>query len=224
MGVEQATSIDRMLPSMLEFQLEPGQEVIRGSIWDAGPTPLVLIHDVGDSFDVDSWLDLPGILHRNGYTVCAIDLPGHGLSDGTFSVQSGRMAVARVLSEMGTRTGHSAAIVVAGKALELVPDESSTHVLPRAVIAFSPPVVLEGHPTVPKLAFVGATNSLARDRADQFLRRSRGWTMVSSYGTSEQGHELLESPHAENIVGQILAFLASYRTQVRPPKRPGPRM
>ncbi len=223
MDLEETSSLEPKLPTLIEFQLEPGQKVIRGSIWDAGPTPVVLVHEVGESFDIDSWLELPDVLHRNGYTVCAIDLPGHGLSDGMFSIDLGRMAVAHIFEAIRSRTGHSAAIVVAGNALELVPDDASASVQPRAVIAFSPPVVLAGHPTVPKLAFVGATDSLARDRADQFLRRSQGWTLVSSFGTSEQGHDLLQSPHAENILGQVLAFLASYRAQERPPYRQGER-
>lgn len=41
---------------------------------------LVLVHDLG--LDLDEFADLPERLARAGFTAIAIDLPGHGLSEG----------------------------------------------------------------------------------------------------------------------------------------------
>jgi 2-succinyl-6-hydroxy-2,4-cyclohexadiene-1-carboxylate synthase len=46
---------------------------------DAGRGPLVLLHGFGGS--ADDWAGTAALLHAEGHTVHAIDLPGHGLTD-----------------------------------------------------------------------------------------------------------------------------------------------
>jgi hypothetical protein len=86
----------------------------------------------------------------------------------------------------------------------------------RALVILSPPDGVSVQGVYPRLVFVGATDEDARAAADRFLRESRGWTLVSSFGTSVQGHQLLKSPHGKTIIRQILAFLADYAV---PPRR-----
>jgi pimeloyl-ACP methyl ester carboxylesterase len=198
-------------PLPFEWELPSTHGALRGLHWPGGPTSVLLVHDIGGTFDLDSWHDLPEILNQAGYTVCAIDLPGHGLSDGTFADGLGSQAIALALRHTLSLTGHAAAIVTAGQAMRLLDRALVTAQPVRALVALSPPVVPGLAGVFPKLAFVGAVDEQSRTAANQFLHASRGWTLVSSFGTREQSHHLLESPHAQALVNQMIAFLRDYR-------------
>ena len=68
-------------PLALEWPLESQQTSVQAMCWRGGPTPVVLVHDIGDEYDLDDWADVLEIMNEYGYTVIAMDLPGHGLSD-----------------------------------------------------------------------------------------------------------------------------------------------
>jgi pimeloyl-ACP methyl ester carboxylesterase len=175
----------------------------------------VLVHDIGDECDLDDWADVLEILNEYGYTVIAMDLPGHGLSDGVYLDQSGAEALDLALWYAKERTGHTAALVIAGRAIGLMRQLPAGPPDIRALVVLSPPDGASVEGVYPKLVFVGATDEGARVAADRFLRESRGWTLVSSFGTSAQGHQLLKSPHGKTIIRQLLAFLADYAVPPR---------
>ncbi len=64
------------------FEIELGDgSALRGVVIEGGSAPtLVLVHDLGG--DLDEFGQLPELLATHGGDVIAIDLPGHGLSDG----------------------------------------------------------------------------------------------------------------------------------------------
>ena len=77
-------------------------------------TPLVMLHGVGSS--LDSWGDIPSRLAAAGRTVIAVDLLGHGESDGgngDFSLGSHASAVRDLLDHLG----HTGPVHVIGHSL-----------------------------------------------------------------------------------------------------------
>jgi pimeloyl-ACP methyl ester carboxylesterase len=175
----------------------------------------VLVHDIGEEHDLDDWADVLEILNEYGYTVIAMDLPGHGSSDNDYSERSGAESLDLALRYAKERTGHTAAIIMAGRAIHLMRQLPVSSRDIRALVVLSPPDDASVEGEYPKLVFVGATDENARAAADRFLRESRGWTLVSSFGTSVQGHQLLQTPHGKTIIRQILAFLADYAVPPR---------
>ncbi len=63
-----------------EIELDDGS-ALRGVVIEGGAMPpMLLVHDRDG--DLDEFAQVPELLAANGGTVIAVDLPGHGLSDG----------------------------------------------------------------------------------------------------------------------------------------------
>ena len=69
-----------MRSTSVETSAEDGA-VLRGVRWPGEPACVVLIHDLGQ--DLDAWHPLEGVLDETNCSRLAIDLRGHGLSEGT---------------------------------------------------------------------------------------------------------------------------------------------
>ncbi|MGD9712805.1 MAG: alpha/beta hydrolase [Thermomicrobiales bacterium] len=178
---------------------------IRGLRWPGSRTPVLLIHEPARDCDLDSWGPLPEILQRAGHSVVAFDLPGHGLSEGNATKDAAAEAIDRAWRVTGAQEERPIAVVAAGPACSLVPLAEMS-----ALVLLSP--VDESHADTgdPKLVLVGALDPVARAAADRFLRASRGWTLVSSFATVDQGTSLLATTHANKIAMQIVSFLRDY--------------
>ncbi len=61
---------------------------LRGELVRGGDVWICLVHDVGE--DIDAWRPLRPGLARKGWSVLALDLRGHGGSDGEWTDESGR--------------------------------------------------------------------------------------------------------------------------------------
>jgi pimeloyl-ACP methyl ester carboxylesterase len=181
---------------------------VRGVLWPGAADTVLLIHDVGD--DLDSWGALPAALAGQGYRVIAIDLPGHGLSDDPWEPVAAKEVLDFVISSArrGQR-GKCFAISIGS----IAPVVGSLHA--DALIALSPSPGSEwSRETIstPCLIFVGGADAAAADAANRYFRGRTGWTVVSSFGTAENGAALLTSLGAVHVNEQILAFLRDYRS------------
>jgi pimeloyl-ACP methyl ester carboxylesterase len=202
----------------VEFGLTDGL-MVRGQSWGEGSDWALLVHEPGG--DLDGWGDLPGWLLDAGFAVMAIDLPGHGLSDGSW--QSGRLAevlgaARRTITAAG---GQRVALIAAGECastgLRLAATERWA-----ALILLSPvdagtvtdPTIRAGNQ--PKLIIVGslAEESLAASRA--IAARCIGWTVTCSIPTVAQGTALLAGDWSRTVREHIAGFLRDCR-------RPAPR-
>ncbi len=192
-------------PEALEIPLADGL-TLQGLIWPGEALPVLFVHGLDEEDDLDRWGSLPEIVHRAGHAVLAIDLPGHGLSDGEATEDEARQAIARCYRHISESFGSRFAVVVEGSAAGLLPPEPLA-----ALVLFSPRDVHGAVAAHPKLVFAGVTDPQARDAADRYLRASRGWTLISSYATPAQGTALLQTPHAAKITAQLLSFLRDYR-------------
>jgi len=179
--------------------------VLRGLQWAGTRAPVLFVHDFTDTDDLDRWCGLPASVNLSGFTVLAIDLPGHGLSDGESTVSATREAIETCLTYLSETSEKKPLVAAAGAACGLLP------AIPlAAAVLFSPTDVTGSETVIPKLVFVGADDPAARSAADRYLRSSRGWTIISSYATVAQGTDLLATEHALKISSQAIAFLRDY--------------
>jgi pimeloyl-ACP methyl ester carboxylesterase len=82
------------------FEIELGDgSALRGVVIEGGSAPtLVLVHDLGG--DLDEFGQLPELLATHGGDVIAIDLPGHGLSDGDGDGDGDRAAIVEAIASL----------------------------------------------------------------------------------------------------------------------------
>lgn len=197
-------------PEPVEITTPSG--VVRGVAWPGDACWAVLLHDAGH--DLDAWRDLPHELLADGTSVLALDLPGHGLSDGTWDpARVGELF--RAIDEELARRGATHRFLVGEGGLASVglftPGKPFD-----AVVAFSPhlgygPTTAGQHPTAPALVLVGSLQPGAIAAADRVFRLTRGWAVTSSLGAAEQGAALLDSPWGDHAREQTRSFLRDYR-------------
>jgi len=205
MSGEKSVPLEAVAPVAVEWKLGSPVFVVRGLIWTAEKLPVLFVHEPGPDNDLDHWKNLPELVHHAGHTVIAFDLPGHGLSEGTPDETNASTAIGTVYQYITERFGKAPAVVTEGVGIQLLPKTPFA-----ALVVFSPRDDTGAQADYPKLVFCGATDPEARTAADRFLRASRGWTLVSSFGTSTQGAALLKTPHAPKIIAQVVSFLRDY--------------
>ena len=89
-------------------------EIIRGiHIARTGANPILLVHSFDT--DLDEYGSLPERLFERGYEPIAIDLIGHGLSDGVHELSRVRADVQSVVQQIGTKGG-AIGCVMSGRA------------------------------------------------------------------------------------------------------------
>jgi pimeloyl-ACP methyl ester carboxylesterase len=173
-----------------------------------------MVHDLGQ--DLDCWRPLVSAVVERGYTVSAIDLRGHGASDG----DPEQPDVARDLSVAiaGARERCTGMLVViadgAAAVASLAPDVEGH---PDGLVLFSPRpdpdqlAELRGSGAA-KLFFVGAGDPEADHGVVELRNRSVGAAGVISFATTVQGAGLLQGPWREHVIEQVVGFLDLLRS------------
>jgi pimeloyl-ACP methyl ester carboxylesterase len=190
----------------------PCRPVIRGQRWAGDQRWVLLVHQPGTKRDLDDWRHVIAYLLKEGVTAAAIDLPGHGLSEGDWT--SDRAAAdARRFIEWAHREGASSiSLIGSGEsgvtALKLASEGSID-----ALVLVSPPSVessdyfsLRGA-GVPKLIISGGKDPVARSAANELRDRSIGWALTVSLPTVDQGAALVAGPFARRAGEVICHFL-----------------
>lgn len=189
------------------IELVWGTIEIRGYRWAGDANVVVLLHDV--EADLDAWADVPLVLAADGYSVIAVDLPGHGISDDPWEPERAMELVtflADAVKPPATRCFVVAAGQLCGPALVAPGVDALVAVSPKAV-AHAP-----DHPTPPVCIIVGGADEEASSVANGFFRHTRGWTVLSSFGTTAQSTRLYSSEWGAHAVEQTLMFLRDYRS------------
>jgi pimeloyl-ACP methyl ester carboxylesterase len=193
--------------------IAPDGLTLRGESWPAGVDRVLMVHDLGS--DLDCWAPLVGPLVAAGYSVAAVDLRGHGASDGEPSELAIPIDVAGLLAQARTDTPGLLVLVAAGisAAVALAPDLEPR---PDALVLFTPRPLdqvegaLRGDGT-PKLFFVGAADPDADQVVRDLRNRSIGHAGVISFPTKDQGADLLRAPWLTHVAEQVIAFIAAAR-------------
>jgi pimeloyl-ACP methyl ester carboxylesterase len=181
---------------------------LRGLRWHGNHQAVLLVHDLGA--DVDCWGVLPDDLTSEGYTVLAIDLPGHGLSDGDWRPELLDPAVAAAYHAVMASGARAVFLIAAGIAATTAVTGFHARVALSPRLATAPSAALRDALSVPTLILAGAGEE-ERAAAQALYRHCTGWTVLSSFGAVPPGTPLLESAWESHAREQILAFLADYR-------------
>jgi pimeloyl-ACP methyl ester carboxylesterase len=188
---------------------------IRGELVHGGDVWLCLVHDIGE--DIDAWRPLRPGLARKGWTVLALDLRGHGGSDGEWTGAHGELDAdlavtlarrlgARHVCVVGAGRGAVAALQAVERALP-----EPRFALPDSLVLISAgpldgldPMALRGQ-GLPKLYAHGAKDPLAGD-AEALRKASIGWTVGVTFGTEARSSALVAERPA-NVVDKIHGLL-----------------
>jgi alpha-beta hydrolase superfamily lysophospholipase len=185
-------------------------ELVRGDdVW------LCLVHDVGE--DIDAWKPLRRGLARKGWTQLALDLRGHGGSDGEWTGERGELDVDLAVTLARRLGARHVCVVAAGRgavmALQAVERglPEPLFALPDSLVLLSAgpldgldPMRLRGQ-GLPKLFVYGAKDLLAAD-SEALRKASIGWTVGVTFGTEARASALV-AERAANVVDKIHGLL-----------------
>jgi alpha-beta hydrolase superfamily lysophospholipase len=183
--------------------------VLRGELRQAGSDWAVLVHDLGE--DIDAWRPLHGRLVRGGMSVLALDLRGHGGSDGDIdaarTADDLAVAVAFARNRGAGRVYLAAAGESARAALEVGAAEGCEAIVLLAPVGDD----LSGSP-LPRLSVVSSRDA-RQQAAARALHRGPGWSLVASVPADASGCGLLAGRWGRNVQDYVGAFLADRRSQ-----------
>ena len=189
---------------------------LRGERWDGGDMWVVLLHDLGPEEDLDRWRPLLPHLADGGWTVLALDLRGHGASDGEWSVDRAVPDVAAALGFARARGATRVVVVAAGESAVAALHASATAAA-DALVLLSPAIDADQSVTdlrgtgEAKLIVVGASEAAPRRAAERLRNASIGWALLVNLPTPAQGTALLNGMHGRRVQAQVVRFLAEQR-------------
>jgi pimeloyl-ACP methyl ester carboxylesterase len=192
-------------------------EVVRGP----ATTWLVCVHDAGG--DIDVWHPLITALAPGGWNVLALDLRGHGGSEGVAEQTLYCLDVAAGI-ELARRNGaEHVSIVAAGvgaiAALECVAQalDDPARALADSLVLLSPgprtgfdPARLRGD-GLATMIISGSRGSQAAD-AKSIQQASIGWTIGVTFATATRSTDLLAEETGTHITDKIGTFLREQST------------
>jgi pimeloyl-ACP methyl ester carboxylesterase len=182
-----------------------GGAVLRGQLRTGGEDGVLLVHDPGR--DLDAWAPLAESLCQYRLTVLAIDLAGHGGSDGdsdpsrteTDALLAGRFLRRRVSGHLFVGSAGASAAAALAAAEELGG---------RGFFALDPQ--LDAPPRVPALVILPDRGE-RQQVAARLLREAGAWAVAAQVPVQAEGLDLLASDWAENIRAYVAAFVNDLR-------------
>lgn len=199
--------------------------ILRGLRWAGSDAWAVLLHDHGEDEDLDRWAPLTLALAARGWTVLAVDLRGHGGSDGVWDPS--RLADDLTALVENARAGGArfVAVISAGEAAILTL-RAAAATRPDALVLLSPPLA-PGQPLTDlrgageaKLIVVGGGDAALRAAAERLMTAAIGWVLLVSLPAAEQGTALLHGDVGGHLQEQIAGFLAERRFLAGAAKQP----
>lgn len=194
---------------------------LRGEVVPGDATWVVLVHDVGE--DIDVWRTLRAGLSARGWSVLALDLRGHGGSDGQWQPEWAELDVDLGIVLARRNGATHVAVVAAGRsavtalrAVERAMPEPDFD-LPDSLVLLSPgpldgadPRTLRGE-GISKLFVVGGLDP-ATDEVNSLREASIGWTVGVTVGSAERGAALCTGDTAAAVIDKVTGFLNEQRT------------
>lgn len=199
--------------------------ILRGLLLGEGERWAVLVHDLGR--DLDAWGDLPGWFAARGCAALAIDLRGHGASDGVSAAGALVSDVRAALAWSAARGARHVALLAEGRAaaaalVGAADPRAGAHV--AALVLCSPRLDLPGQEQdawrearAPKLILVGRHDRARRQAAHWLQRHAAGWAVAIFLPTVEQGADLTTGSLAATLREEIGLFLRDYGFGTPPP-------
>jgi pimeloyl-ACP methyl ester carboxylesterase len=201
-----------MKPDAIEIAVAPDL-TLRGQLWPGDGVFVLLFHDPGEDRDLDLWRPLIPYLLGAGVTVIALDLRGHGASDGDWEPSRSVDDLVAVMTEVRRREAFRIVVCAAG--------ESANSALRAAEMTSMDGLVLLSpsapHDPVPRGAgepklVISSFNSEARTQIDNLRSSVIGSTLFVTVPGKDSGSGLFAGEVAITCREQFLAFLRKVRT------------
>lgn len=179
-----------------------GEVALRTSDW------ILLVHGPGE--DIDAWRPLSSALEEYSLTVLAVDLRGHGGSDGKALLSAAAndidAMIAYALSHGALRTFLAAAGASAASAQEAAERQAI-----QALVLAAPVGPQRVYPTpVPRLVLYDSEDPEQEAAAAQ-LWDAPGWSLSVSLPDAGAGLDLLKGEWRDNVIGYVASFLRDIR-------------
>jgi len=192
------------------IEIGVGDGVIRGHEYTADGPPVVLVHEPGR--DLDAWSPFAAWFANKGLKVIALDLPGHGLSDGDPGdwEPMAHKAIDEIRSQWGP-----IGIATAGAACALLPRYGSDDGVPVQAMISPTPMDINSLRTSNwgiRLIMCGPGDKRSHTDAKLVFDNLRGEKMMVTGGGADQGTELIRAHRhlAEELVMWFRRYLMPY--------------
>jgi pimeloyl-ACP methyl ester carboxylesterase len=224
-------------PLAIEISASDGC-LLRGQVWPGESLSILLLHDIDEDEDLDRWRPLLPALLAENLTVVAIDLRGHGASDGEWNTGTSIDDIATTIRVVRDRSEGPVLVIAAGptaidalSAAEREPINGvialSARIHPLTPESSPPPHLGEGPgeranysttpraPGIPKLFLVGSQDAESRKTTANLHTASIGWALVVTLPTADRGSDLLTGAAATHAREHILGFIRECRFLAR---------
>jgi pimeloyl-ACP methyl ester carboxylesterase len=191
----------------------PRALTLRGLRSGEGDRWAVLVH--GEGRDLDGWRPLAAFLADSGFSVLAIDLPGHGASDDPWesalavpavvaAIEFARSASSQQIHLVGEGVGAMAALAAATDPTRQV----------ASIVAISPAadegvaeLIEVREARAPKLILVGSLSPDALECAEAVFRAAIGPCQMVKLPVAAQGTDLLAGEWGVHVREKVLEHL-----------------
>jgi len=187
--------------------------IVRGQLWPGSPSWMILLHDVGEGHDLDRWRPLVPALLGRGWSVLAVDLRGHGASDGKWADESADADLAAITAFARSWGATALGLIAAGRSAALVLAAAGP-IEPDALVLLSP-ADDPTESTAPfrgrgeaKLFLCAGADPEQRRTAERLRNASIGWAAIVNLPTTAGSTALLDGPYAVHAREQTVGFLA----------------
>jgi pimeloyl-ACP methyl ester carboxylesterase len=177
--------------------------VLRGEACEGGELWAVLAHDQGE--DLDRWHDIPEQLAAYGVSAVALDLRGHGGSDGEPDAASTPDDLELAIDAARQRGAAAVVVIAAGGTATAALDCSSA----EAAVAITPPAgSADPSPERPpaRLLIVSA-DPAASAACEAFQAQPGRRTLVARVPVADTGLDLLAGAWGTNVASYIVTFV-----------------
>ncbi|HJQ94804.1 MAG TPA: hypothetical protein VJ935_03755 [Acidimicrobiia bacterium] len=196
-------------PLPIEIEVQTGTK-LRGHEWLVLGSPLVFVHDEGR--DLDAWGDSLQMAADAGFHVIAVDLRGHGLSDGEPDSTRLGLDVAALVQHVN-RVWGPCGLVLAGRTCR---GAFSLGIEARAPgqVFISPdlseidePAIRASLPAI-RMVIVGTLDPVAKSESERVFGALPGQKVMASVGDAARGEELVTG--RVHLLEDLFAFFRMY--------------
>jgi pimeloyl-ACP methyl ester carboxylesterase len=206
-------------------EIEADGAVLRGELCRRGSDWVVLVHEIGS--DLDACRPLFANWDDEGPSVLAVDLRGHGGSDGEPDPATVAVDVAAAVGFARSQGAAHVSLIAAGssaegaiaatrqapvEALVLLSPESAAPAASRDGTALSSTLCA-------KLIFYGSASERAEEVSGALLKATVGPASRVAFPTAEQGTALLRGEWADHVLDRTRLYLDEQRYLAADPLR-----